>query len=104
MPSTRMPSAAQSFDADPRATEPPVGMADLATPDRLEERLGEAHFVILTTPETPDTVGMFQHQDVHADDKRCPLVRTSTDRPRHAFCGNQRRNGASRVRNSANSS
>ena len=34
-------------------------MADLATPDRLEERLGEADFVILTTPETPDTVGMF---------------------------------------------
>ena len=44
---------------DPRVTEPPVGMADLATPDRLEERLGEADFVILTTPETPDTVGMF---------------------------------------------
>ena len=44
---------------DPRVTEPPVGMADLATPDRLEERLGEADFVIVTTPETPDTVGMF---------------------------------------------
>jgi phosphoglycerate dehydrogenase-like enzyme len=44
---------------DPRVTEPPVGMADLATPDRLAERLGEADFVILTTPETPDTVGMF---------------------------------------------
>ncbi len=34
-------------------------MDDLAAPDRLEERLGEADFVILTTPETPDTVGMF---------------------------------------------
>ena len=44
---------------DPRVTEPPVGMADLAPPDRLEERLGEADFVILTTPETPDTVWMF---------------------------------------------
>src|SRR5215471_14396952 len=44
---------------DPRVTEPPVGMADIATPDRLAERLGEADFVILTTPETPDTVGMF---------------------------------------------
>jgi phosphoglycerate dehydrogenase-like enzyme len=44
---------------DPRVTAPPVGMADLATPDRLEERLGEADFVILTTPETPDTVEMF---------------------------------------------
>jgi phosphoglycerate dehydrogenase-like enzyme len=44
---------------DPRATQPPAGMADLATPDRLEERLGEADFVIVTTPETPDTLGMF---------------------------------------------
>ena len=44
---------------DPRVTELPPGMSDLATPERLEERLGEADFVILTTPETPDTVGMF---------------------------------------------
>ena len=44
---------------DPRVTERPAGMAALAPPDRLEERLGEADFVILTTPETPDTVGMF---------------------------------------------
>jgi phosphoglycerate dehydrogenase-like enzyme len=44
---------------DPRATEPPPGMANLAGPDRLDERLGEADFVIVTTPETPDTVGMF---------------------------------------------
>ena len=34
-------------------------MAELFTPDRLPERLGEADFVIATTPETPDTVGMF---------------------------------------------
>src|ERR1700720_2069949 len=44
---------------DPRVTELPPGMSDLATPERLGERLGEADFVILTTPETPDTVGMF---------------------------------------------
>jgi phosphoglycerate dehydrogenase-like enzyme len=44
---------------DPRVTEPPAGMAELSTPDRLEERLGEADFVIVTTPETPDTLGMF---------------------------------------------
>src|ERR1700751_543525 len=43
----------------PRVKEPPAGMAELNTPDRLEERLGEADFVILTTPETPDTLGMF---------------------------------------------
>ena len=45
--------------ADPRVTDPPTGMAELCTPDRLEERLGEADFVIVTTPETPETLGMF---------------------------------------------
>jgi phosphoglycerate dehydrogenase-like enzyme len=44
---------------DPRVKEPPTGMLELNTPDRLEQRLGEADFVILTTPETPDTLGMF---------------------------------------------
>jgi len=45
--------------ADPRVTVPPPGVAELFTPDRLAERLGEADFVIVTTPETPDTKGMF---------------------------------------------
>jgi phosphoglycerate dehydrogenase-like enzyme len=44
---------------DPRVKEPPAGMAELSTPERLEERLGDADFVILTTPETPDTLGLF---------------------------------------------
>jgi phosphoglycerate dehydrogenase-like enzyme len=44
---------------DPRVKKSPAGMAELSTPDRLEEQLGEADFVILTTPETPDTLGMF---------------------------------------------
>src|SRR5215471_19026415 len=44
---------------DPRVTEAPPGMNDLAGPDKLKSRLGEADFVILTTPETPETVGMF---------------------------------------------
>ena len=44
---------------DPRVKEPLADMAEINTPDRLEERLGEADFVILTTPETPDTLGMF---------------------------------------------
>jgi phosphoglycerate dehydrogenase-like enzyme len=47
---------------DPRVKEPPPGMSELSTPDRLDERLGEADFVILTTPETPDTLGMFNAQ------------------------------------------
>jgi len=45
--------------SDPRVTDPPPGMAELFTPDRLAERLGEADFVIVTTPETPETLGMF---------------------------------------------
>lgn len=45
--------------ADPRVTEAPEGMADLFPPARLPERLAEVDFVILTTPETPETVGMF---------------------------------------------
>ncbi len=45
--------------ADPRVTDPPTGMAELFTPDRLEERLGEADVVIMTPPETPETLGMF---------------------------------------------
>src|SRR5882724_10829041 len=44
---------------DPRVIEPPPGMAELFMPDRLAERLGEADFVIVTTPETPETLGMF---------------------------------------------
>jgi len=45
--------------ADPRVKAAPPGMAELFTPDRLAERLGEADFVIATTPETPETLGMF---------------------------------------------
>ena len=44
---------------DPRVKELPAGMVELDTPDRLEERLAEADFVIVTTPETPDTLGLF---------------------------------------------
>jgi phosphoglycerate dehydrogenase-like enzyme len=45
--------------ADPRVTTTPPGVSELFTPERLAERLGEADFVIVTTPETPDTRGMF---------------------------------------------
>jgi phosphoglycerate dehydrogenase-like enzyme len=44
---------------DPRVTEAPPGMTMLAGPGQLKDWLGEADFVILTTPETPETVGMF---------------------------------------------
>ena len=44
---------------DPRITEAPAGMSELVTPDRLDEKLGEADFVILTVPESPATMGFF---------------------------------------------
>jgi phosphoglycerate dehydrogenase-like enzyme len=47
---------------DPRVTTPPPGLAELFLPARLAERLGEADFVIVTTPETPETLGLFNAQ------------------------------------------
>jgi phosphoglycerate dehydrogenase-like enzyme len=44
---------------DPRTTAPAPGMAELFTPDALPDRIGEADFVLVTVPESPDTVGMF---------------------------------------------
>jgi phosphoglycerate dehydrogenase-like enzyme len=44
---------------DTRVTEAPPGVSELAGPDKLEAWLGTADFVILTTPETPETVGLF---------------------------------------------
>ncbi len=34
-------------------------MVDLVTPDKMDELLKDADFVILTTPETPETRGLF---------------------------------------------
>jgi len=47
---------------DPRVTTPPPGMRNLATPDRLDACLAEADFVILTTPEAPQTLRLFNAQ------------------------------------------
>lgn len=44
---------------DPRTQEAPPGMTELFRPEQLDARLGEADFVVLTTPETPQTRGMF---------------------------------------------
>jgi phosphoglycerate dehydrogenase-like enzyme len=44
---------------DPRVTALGEGLASLVTPDRLEAELAHADFVILTTPETPQTLGLF---------------------------------------------
>ncbi len=48
--------------ADPRVTEPPEGMTELFTPEQLTDRLSEADFVIVTTPETRETLGLFNAQ------------------------------------------
>jgi phosphoglycerate dehydrogenase-like enzyme len=44
---------------DPRVTTAPPGMTALVTPERLNERLADADFVILTTPESPQTLRLF---------------------------------------------
>jgi phosphoglycerate dehydrogenase-like enzyme len=44
---------------DPRVTAPTAGLAALVTPDRLDAELADADFVVLTTPETPQTLGLF---------------------------------------------
>jgi phosphoglycerate dehydrogenase-like enzyme len=44
---------------DPRITVLPAGMRELVQPDRLEAKLGDADFVILTIPESPQTLRMF---------------------------------------------
>ena len=49
----------RTLGADPRVTEAPEHVDALFTPDHLPRRLGEADFVILTVPETPETQGFF---------------------------------------------
>jgi phosphoglycerate dehydrogenase-like enzyme len=44
---------------DPRIAVPPDGMRELVRPDQLEAKLGGADFVILTTPESPQTLHLF---------------------------------------------
>lgn len=44
---------------EPRPTNLPEGMAELFMPDSLAGRIGEADYVLVTVPESPDTLGMF---------------------------------------------
>ena len=44
---------------DARVTEPPPGVSELYRPDRLHEVLPRADFLVVTVPETPETIGMF---------------------------------------------
>ena len=44
---------------DPRTPAPAPGMAELFPPATLPDRIGEADFVLVTVPESPDTVGLF---------------------------------------------
>ena len=49
----------QVMGVDPRVTMLTEGFATLVTPDELDADLAHADFVILTTPETPQTLGLF---------------------------------------------
>ncbi len=43
---------------DPRREDRPEGCDELWKPDRLEDLLSQSDFVVMTCPETPDTLGM----------------------------------------------
>jgi phosphoglycerate dehydrogenase-like enzyme len=45
---------------DARRTDRPVGVAEMHTPERLDELLPRADFVILTVPHTPETEGFMR--------------------------------------------
>ena len=44
---------------DPRVERAPDGVARLVRPEALDAELGQADFVVMTAPETPETRGMF---------------------------------------------
>ena len=49
----------QVIGIDARRQDCPPGVSELHTPDRLDELLPRADFVILTIPHTPETEGLF---------------------------------------------
>ncbi len=44
---------------DPRVSEPPEGVSESHRPDALDQVLPRGDFVIVTAPETPQTLGLF---------------------------------------------
>ena len=44
---------------DPRVSEPPKGVIELHRPDAIDQVLARGDFVIVTAPETPQTLGLF---------------------------------------------
>ena len=44
---------------DPRVSGPPKGVSELHRPDAIDHVLPRGDFVIMTAPETPDTLGLF---------------------------------------------
>jgi phosphoglycerate dehydrogenase-like enzyme len=44
---------------DPRVTEPPPGVTEIAAPSRLPDFLGRADVVAICAPQTPQTIGLF---------------------------------------------
>jgi len=59
---------------DPRVTEPPPGVAELAPPERLDEFAARADFVIVTVPETPATQGRFNAAFFSKRKKEAPFI------------------------------
>ena len=57
-----VPFGIRVIGIDPRRTDRPLGVAELWPPERLDEALGQADFVIMTAPETPATRRMFNRR------------------------------------------
>jgi phosphoglycerate dehydrogenase-like enzyme len=62
---------------DPRRESAPEGMAELHRPEVLDDLLPRADFVISTTPETPETQGLFHRERLRRMKRSAYLVNIS---------------------------
>ena len=62
---------------DPRRESAPEGMAELHRPEALDDLLPRADFVISTTPETPETQGLFHRERLRRMKRSAYLINIS---------------------------
>jgi D-2-hydroxyacid dehydrogenase (NADP+) len=57
-----------------RSDEPVPGVSTIYDPDELHEAIAEARFVAITLPHTPETDGLFSHEEFEAMDENAYLI------------------------------
>ena len=62
---------------DPRRESPPEGVAELHRPERLDDLLPRADFVIITAPETPETQRLFTRERMRRMKRSAYLINIS---------------------------